>query len=111
MKSLSKRRSTQPGLGKIEDQHARQQTGTRRKVVVDDAPVSNERIAAFAKPRVVADAKTIAAAPIDHRAAFLLSFIDGKTIVRDLLDVSAMDRAEIDAVLSRLRELGIIAIA
>ncbi len=110
MQKSPKRKSTLPGLGRSEEVPARQQTGTRRKALVDSLPPPSAKVPAFTKPRVTASKDDIASAPIDHRAAFLLSHIDGRTSVRDLVDVSGMERDEVDALLERLELLGIVAV-
>jgi len=61
-------------------------------------------------PRIVRTKAEIAAAPIDHRAGFLLAHIDGVTSVQGLVDVAAMPENEVREILERLRRLGIVAI-
>lgn len=61
-------------------------------------------------PRLVRSKAEIAAAPIDHRAGFLLAHIDGVTSVQGLVDIAGMAENEVHEILDRLRRLGIVAI-
>jgi hypothetical protein len=47
--------------------------------------------------------------PLDHRAGFLLSFIDGEATLENILDVSSMSPEEVLSTLEKLRALGVIA--
>jgi hypothetical protein len=60
-------------------------------------------------PRLVASRSTIAQAPIDARAAFILSLVDGVTTVDALVDMSGMPGDEVRTILGRLTRLGLIA--
>jgi hypothetical protein len=61
-------------------------------------------------PRLLKSKAEIAAAPIDHRAGFLLAHIDGTTSVQGLVDIAGMAENEVHEILERLRRLGIVAI-
>lgn len=61
-------------------------------------------------PRLLLSKAEIAAAPIDHRAGFLLAHIDGVTSVQGLVDIAGMAENEVQSILDRLRRLGIVAI-
>ncbi len=52
----------------------------------------------------------VAAMSLDHRAGFLLSRIDGRMSIEDLLDISGMPAAEAFAILGDLLQRGVIAI-
>ena len=81
--------------------------------VEDVGPVA-VRLAAMARhdpsPRVLVGSRTLAMAPIDSHAAFLISLIDGMLSVVDLIDISGMPEREARAALERLARLGIIAL-
>ena len=61
-------------------------------------------------PKLIRARSEIAAAPIDHRAGFLLAHIDGVTSVQGLVDVTGMPENEVEEILERLRRLGIVAL-
>jgi len=61
-------------------------------------------------PKIVRTRDEIAAAPIDHRAGFLLAHIDGVTPVQGLVDIAGMPEKEVHEILDRLRRLGIVTI-
>ena len=48
-------------------------------------------------PKLLKTKAEIAAAPIDHRAGFLLAHIDGVTSVAGLVDICGMPEEEVDA--------------
>lgn len=52
----------------------------------------------------------LASAPIDHRDAFVLSLIDGRTSTQGLVDLAAMPDGEVVAILDRLAKLGIVSL-
>jgi hypothetical protein len=97
-------------------------TDTRRRtlaqrsaVTVDDVGSGRNRtdavgLAGRAVPKIVRTKEEIAAAPIDHRAGFLLAHVDGVTSVQGLVDVAGMPEADVHAILERLRRLGIVTI-
>lgn len=61
-------------------------------------------------PKLLKTKAEIAAAPIDHRAGFLLAHVDGVTTVAGLVDVCGMAEEEVNDILDRLRRLGIVAV-
>jgi hypothetical protein len=98
-------------------------TDTRRRSLADRPAVSVDHVGAVvgraslpqmfigkAVPRVVRSRAEIGAAPIDHRAGFLLAYIDGATTVQGLIDIDVMPEREVHEILDRLRRLGIVAI-
>jgi hypothetical protein len=62
-------------------------------------------------PRALMPPEEIRWLSLDHRAGFLLSFVDGAMSIEEVLDVSSM--AELDAlqIMYELREQGVIEIA
>jgi hypothetical protein len=98
-------------------------TVTRRRSLADRPAVSVYHVGSVvgrasnpqiltgrAVPRVVRSRAEIAEAPIDHRAGFLLAYIDGSTNVQGLIDIDVMPEKEVHEILDRLRRLGIVAI-
>lgn len=85
----------------------------RQAIAIDDVGAAaldiQSRPPRGGKPKVMKSRRELAAAPIDPRDAFLLSFIDGKLSVASLVDVSGMGEGEVMTILARLRRLGIIA--
>ena len=61
-----------------------------------------------AAPRLLKTRAELAAAPIDHRDAFVLSLLDGKTSVQGVVDLAAMPDGEVLGILERLAKLGIV---
>ena len=61
-------------------------------------------------PNILKSKAELAAAPIDHRAGFLLAHIDGVTSIAGLVDITGMSEEEVDQILERLRRLGIVAV-
>lgn len=61
-------------------------------------------------PRIAMDARTISSLALDHRAGFLLSFVDGNYTIDDLLDVSGMPRVETLRIVCELLDLGVLAL-
>jgi hypothetical protein len=61
-------------------------------------------------PRLLLGPNEIAKLPMDPRAAFLTSFIDGQQTMEEILDVCAMPEAEALELIERLRQLGAISI-
>ncbi|MCS6799631.1 MAG: hypothetical protein NZ898_14135 [Myxococcota bacterium] len=61
-------------------------------------------------PRVVVAPNEVRWLGIDHRAGFLLSCIDGRSSIDELVDVSGMDRLEVLRTLVTLLEAGAIEI-
>lgn len=60
-------------------------------------------------PKRIVEDRELVTLPLDHRAAFVLSHVDGKTDVRTLIDVCAMTHDELVAVIERLLSLRAIA--
>ena len=59
-------------------------------------------------PKLLRTKAEIAVAPIDHRAGFLLAYIDEKTTVQALVDISGMPEEDVHEILERLGRLGIV---
>lgn len=81
-------------------------------MTIDDVGPAAVKLAAKGRresaPKLLGTRAMIAKAPIDHRAAFLLSLVDGKNAVADLVDMSGMEAAEVHAMLDRLARLGLV---
>jgi hypothetical protein len=58
-------------------------------------------------PRVVSGA---AKGNLDHRAGFLLTFVDGMSPIEDILDASGLPRLDVLEVLADLLAKGVIAV-
>jgi hypothetical protein len=96
------------------------QTGTRRKqrsgrppVTVDEVGATAVKIARTTRqtaPKLVASRGIIAKAPIDTRAAFVLSLVDGRNTVDAIIDMSGMLEDEVKTILGRLARLGLISL-
>jgi hypothetical protein len=83
-------------------QEAAKRTATS---TLDDEPPSGvllRREALASVPRLAISLKELKALPLDHRAGFIVSFIDGAYTVAMILDACAMPRKE---ALTILREL------
>ncbi len=61
-------------------------------------------------PRVLLSPAEIAQLALDHRAGFLLAYVDGRQSMEEILDVCAMPEADALAILERLCALGVIAL-
>ncbi len=96
-------------------------TGTRRRertsrppVTVDEVGVAAVKLARTSRretaPKLLASRALIAKAPIDTRAAFVLSLVDGRNTVDAIVDMSGMVEGEVKAILARLSRLGLIAL-
>jgi hypothetical protein len=96
-------------------------TGTRRKrsgrppVTVDEVGVAAVKLARTTRrqdsaPKLVASRGMVSKAPIDTRAAFVLSLIDGRNTVDAIVDMSGMNEDEVKAILDRLARLGLISL-
>jgi hypothetical protein len=59
-------------------------------------------------PRLVKTPAEIATLPIDHRAGFLLGFVDGMQTLEEILDVCAMPGPEALQLIEQLTSLGVI---
>jgi hypothetical protein len=92
-------------------------TGTRPRkqsrppVQVDDVGRTAVRIAGGRRqsaPKLLASRAMLSRAPIDSRAAFLLSMIDGQNSVDALVDATGMNKQEVDTILERCARLGLV---
>jgi hypothetical protein len=63
------------------------------------------------KPSVMTSPEVLKRLPLDHRAGFLMSLMDGTLDLDMIIEVSGMDREEVLHVLRDLHELGVIAFA
>jgi hypothetical protein len=61
-------------------------------------------------PRLAVTQRQLMAMPLDHRAGFVVSFIDGTYTVEMILDVCPMPRERALAILGELAAQGIIAV-
>jgi hypothetical protein len=61
-------------------------------------------------PRVLLPASEISRLPIDPRAAFLLSIVDGVHSMEEILDICAMPEREAIDLLEELRVMGVISL-
>lgn len=61
-------------------------------------------------PKVLASRALIAKAPIDTRAAFVLSLVDGRNTVDAIIDMAGMPEDEVRAILGRVARLGLISL-
>ena len=66
------------------------------------------RAVPVAAPRLLKTRAELSAAPIDHRDAFVLSLLDGKTSAQGVVDLAAMPDGEVMGILERLATLGIV---
>lgn len=96
-------------------------TGTRKRertsrppVTVDEVGVAAVKLARGTRresaPKLLASRALIAKAPIDTRAAFVLSLVDGRNSVNAIVDMSGMLEDEVKAILERLARLGLISL-
>jgi len=85
---------------------------SRPPLRVDDVAVAiagkHSRAVAVAAPRLLKTRAELVAAPIDHRDAFVLSLLDGKTSVQGVVDLAAMPDGDVLGILGRLAKLGIV---
>lgn len=72
-----------------------------------DAP---EPISQTAVPVITLTLDAILSLPLDHRAGFMLTRIDGTVNVRSIIDVAGMDEDEALAILEKLVALGALAL-
>jgi hypothetical protein len=59
-------------------------------------------------PRVLKSMGEVSKLKIDHRAGFLLAHVDGMQTLEEILDICAMPTAEALALISSLKEMGVI---
>jgi hypothetical protein len=119
-------RSDRPNSRRTASWESEPTTGTRRKsgspavrsgrppVTVDEVGTAAVKLARTSlrdsAPKVIASRTTIAKAPIDTRAAFVLSLVDGRNTVEALVDMAGMPEEEVRGILSRLARLGLISL-
>ena len=87
---------------------------SRPPVRVDDVgdaavAIASRAVLTFA-PKLLQSRDELMHAPIDHRDAFVLSLIDGKSNIAAIVDSSGMRSEEIAAILERLAGLGIVSL-
>ena len=113
--------SDRPSSRKTASWQPEAQTGTRRRersnrppVTVDEVGATAVKIARTSRresaPKLLASRALIAKAPIDTRAAFVLSLVDGRNTVDAIVDMSGMLEDEVKAILGRLARLGLISL-
>lgn len=132
MEKPKRRTLTRPGLGASDHsggQHAKQALATvpptsgvrartgRPPLRVDDvgdaavalgAKHGREKRASAPAPKLLKSRRELEAAPIDHRDAFILSFVDGHTSVDGIVDMAGMADLDVHGILDRLARLGIL---
>lgn len=77
---------------------------------VGDAAVSLARGRRASAPALLASKAEIAKAPIDSRAAFVLSLVDGHTPASAIVDTAGLPEDEVHGILERLAKLGLISV-
>lgn len=77
---------------------------------VPPAPMLSSLTERHGIPRVLLSPQEIARLPIDHRAGFLLGFIDGMQTMEEILDVCAMPPGEALDLIRSLVDMGVITI-
>ncbi len=96
-------------------------TGMRRKERSGRPPVTVDEVGAAAvklarttrrdsAPKPIGSRAMIAKAPIDTRAAFVLSLVDGRNTMDAIIDMSGMLEEEVKPILERLARLGLISL-
>lgn len=81
---------------------------------VDDEPPSGVRLKRemlASVPRLAVSTRELMAMPLDHRAGFIASFVDGKFTVEMIVDASAMPEDEALALLGNLAARGVIVLS
>ena len=108
------RKSELPPRASPSGTHARaRKRGARPAVRVDDVGQAAVELAGARRervPRLLASRGTIAKAPLDARAAFVLSLIDGRNGTTDIVDMAGMPEEEVHGILRRLARLGLISV-
>ncbi len=115
------RTKTQPGLGSSADSGELKRvrnSGTQPRTRVSRSPVTVDDVGPLAvklarglresAPKLVASRTMIARAPLDTRAAFVLSLVDGRNSTTAIVDMAGMPEEEVKAILDRLARLGLI---
>lgn len=82
----------------------------RSTTTVPPAPMLATLTERHGIPRVVLPPQEISKLPIDHRAGFLLGFIDGMQTMEEILDVCAMTPGEALDLIRSLVDMGVIVI-
>ena len=100
--NLSARKTTRPGAQSKTDS----EPPSKRPTI----PTPRPRLSLGAVPRRLVNDKEMMRLPLDHRAAFVLMHIDGKTNLRTLIDVTGLVPEEVVALVERLLELQAIAL-
>lgn len=59
-------------------------------------------------PKRLMDERSVMSLPLDHRAGFVLTLVDGVTNIRTMTDVCGMTSEELSEVVERLVELKVI---
>lgn len=96
-------------LGK-EPEHAEAQKVAKRSVAKLEQLYTSRLGAMSSVPRVAVPEGEVRWLGLDHRAAFLLSRIDGSHTVEEIVDVSGMPRLEALKTLVELKDLGALAL-
>ena len=102
---------SEPRAEKISGRRPRTSRPPVRVDEVGDVAVAIARkqsLAPVAAPQLLKTRRELASAPIDHRDAFVLSLVDGKTSVQGVVDLAAMPDGEAVSILHRLATLGIV---
>lgn len=73
-------------------------------------PTPRPRLGLACVPRRLVDDNQMLKLPLDHRAAFVLMHIDGKTSLRTLIDVAGMPADEVVVLVERLVELRAVSV-
>jgi hypothetical protein len=87
---------------------------SRSDVRVDEEPASGvvlKREMLTRVPRLAVSTRELMAMPLDHRAGFIASFVDGTFTVEMILDACAMPADEALALLGELAARGVIVLS
>src|ERR1700690_366212 len=105
-------RPTVPAFGAASPSRSKERGGAAKtERTADDEPPSGivlrpETLACV--PRLAMSMTKLMAMPLDHRAGFIASFVDGTFTVENILDASAMRPEEALAILGELVARGVI---
>ena len=77
---------------------------------VDEVGGTAMKIASRASsaPRLAKSASDASKAPLDPQSAYVLSLIDGSLTTTEIADVCGLSRPQLDAILERLKRLGLV---
>lgn len=100
--NVQTRKTTRPGALREEEA----EPASKRPTI----PTPRPRLSLGAIPRRIIDTSSMMKLPLDHRTAFVLMHIDGKTNMRTLIDITGMVPEEVVTMVERLLELHAIAI-